>query len=67
MKKCTREHFGWILNVNRVSLNTKDECMKRSVEKSVIMFVSDEMQMRLNKPDFIELSVCLLLPGGSSS
>lgn len=38
--------------------------MKRRIEKSVIMYVSDEMQMLLNKPDFIELSVCLLLPGG---
>lgn len=45
----------------------KEECMKKSDEKSVIMYVSDEMQMLLNKPDFIELSVCLRLPGGSSA
>ena len=52
-----------------MGINSK-KCMKKRVEKSLIMRVSDaasKMQMLLNKPNFIELSVCLCLPGRLSA
>lgn len=57
MKKCTNEHFWWILNVNWMSINTKTNCMK-----SLIMHVSDAASQMQIQPDFIVFSVCFHPP-----